>query len=92
MAEAETKERTQTATDYVVLERREFKDDSSGETTVAWVEAGTASGTTRVGVALEIAGEGRAGFWRPVPLRNWADTVETYVENRPKTRARVVKS
>lgn len=88
---SETKERTQTATDYVVLERREFKDDSSGEITVAWVEVGTASGTNRVNVALEVAGEGRAGFWRPVPLRNWADPVETYVESQPKTKARVVK-
>lgn len=91
MADEATKVRQQTATDYVVLERHEFKDDSSGEITVGWVEAGTASGTTRVAVALEVAGEGRAGFWRPVPVRNWADSIETYVESQPKTKARVVK-
>ena len=79
-----------TATDYVVLERREFTDDSSGETTVAWVEAGTARGTTRVGVATEAA-NGKEGRWRPVPVRNWAEAIETYTETETKTKARVVK-
>jgi hypothetical protein len=79
-----------TATEYVVLEQREFKDDSSGEVTVAWVESGHTTGTTRNGVVLEIAGD-KEGIWRPVPTRNWADAIRTREEVSRKMKAEPVE-
>lgn len=78
--------RAAAATEYVVLEQRELKDGD--ETVIAWVESGKASGTTRLGVALEVAGD-REGIWRPVPTRNWAEAIRTREEVSRKMKAEV---
>jgi hypothetical protein len=88
MATAKEQRVTQ-ATEYVVLEQRELKDDA-GETVVAWVESGTVSGTTRSGVVGEVAGD-REGIWRPVPTRNWADAMRTRNETTTKTKVEPVE-
>jgi hypothetical protein len=80
-----------TATEYVVLEQRELKDPKNDETVVAWVESGVVTGTTRTGVALEIAGD-REGIWRPVPTRNWADAIRTREEVSRKMKAEPVEA
>ena len=76
---------SRTATEYIVLEQRNLKDDD-GETVLAWVEAGsTDGGTTRTGAVAEIAGE-KEGVWRPVPIRNWAEALRTRNETTTKTK------
>jgi hypothetical protein len=88
---AVAKERTTQATEYIVLEQRELKDPNGGdEAVVAWVEAGTASGTVRADAALEVAGD-REGIWRPVPTRNWAEAVRTRKEVTTKMKVEVVE-
>lgn len=87
---AVAKERVTQATDYVVLEQREFKNDSTGETTVAWVEAGTAPSTTRTGAVTTVAGD-KEGVWRPVPSRNWAEALRTHNETTTKMKIEPVE-
>lgn len=82
-------ERTSTKTDYVVLEMRTLKDPASDEAITAWVEAGTASETSRTGAAAEVAGD-KEGIWRPVPTRNWQNAIRTRTETTTKTKVEVV--
>lgn len=86
---AVSKERVTQATEYLVLEQRELKDPGSDQMVVAWVESGSASGTTRTGVALEVAGQ-RAGVWRPIPTRNWGEAIRTYEQVEKRMKAEVV--
>jgi hypothetical protein len=83
-------ERVTQATEYVVLEEHTFTDDKSGETTVAWVEAGTASSTTRTGAVSDVAGD-KEGIWRPVPTRNWRQAIRTRTETTTKTKVEEVE-
>ena len=87
---ATAKERVTQATDYTVLEQREFKDDSTGTTTIAWVEAGTATSTTRTGAVTDVAGE-KEGIWRPVPTRNWAEALRSRNETTTKMKVEPVE-
>jgi hypothetical protein len=87
---AATGERETTATEYVVLEQRELKDPASDEVVVAWVEAGTASGTIRTNVALEVAGT-KEGIWRPIPTRNWGEAIRVREHVEKKMKAEPVE-
>ena len=76
---------TARATEYLVLEQRELKDDED-KTVIAWVEAGTTNGgTSRTGAVTEIAGD-REGIWRPVPTRNWSNAIRTRNETTTKLK------
>jgi hypothetical protein len=87
---AVAKERVSTATDYVVLARRELKDPDSDEIVVAWVESGHESATARVDAAKKVAGD-TEGDWRPVPVRNWSPIVRTTTETTKSTKVEVIE-
>lgn len=80
---ATANERTTQATDYVVLQQRNLKDEA-GEFIEAWVEAGPATSTTRTGAVTDVAGEAE-GIWRPVPTRNWRKPIRTRTQTETKT-------
>lgn len=83
---ATAKERVSAATEYTVLAQRELKDPATDEAVVAWVESGSASATSRLDAAKEVAGD-TEGVWRPVPVRNWGPAIRTRIETTTRTRA-----
>lgn len=81
--------KTVQSTEYVVLARREFKDDK-GTPIVAWVEAGDTEAPTRLAAAQHVAGE-KEGIWRPVPVRSWSGAIKTYTEKITRSRTEIVE-
>ena len=83
-------ERVAQSTDYVVLVRRELKDDDGGAV-VAWVETGgVITSASRIAAATQAA-QDQEGVWRPVPMRSWQNPIRTFAETTTKIRVEVVE-